>query len=132
MKKTINEAARTITWTFENGLPDVTFTAAKASTENQDYAILHGFAARIGDNAAISKSKENGFVVTEAMRRDAIIEMASHYESGSVDWNLKATGTRAVKQDATILAIAAKLGITYEAAQAKIAERFLSELAGEA
>ena len=129
MKKTINEAARTITWTFEGGLPDVTFAAGKASVENQDYAILHGFAARIGDNAAISKSKENGFVVTEAMRRDAIIEMASHYESGATDWNIKATGARAVKQDATILAIAAKLGITYEAAQAKIAERFLSELA---
>jgi maltose/moltooligosaccharide transporter len=55
------------------------------------------------------------------MRRDAIVEMATHYESGATDWNLKASAVRAPKQDATILAIAAKLGITYEQEQAKIA-----------
>lgn len=134
MKKVINEQARTITFTFDaaSGLEPVTFTAGKASTECQDYAILHGFAARIGDNAAIAKSKENGFTVTEAMRRAAILEMVEHYESGSAQWNTRTPGAgRQPVQNATIAAIAAKLGISYEAAQTKVAEQFLAELAGE-
>ena len=130
MKKTINESARTITWTFDGELAPVTFTAGKASTECQDYAILHGFAARIGDNAAISKSKENGFVVTEAMRRDAIIEMATHYESGATEWNIKAT-VRKPAQDLKVVAIAAALNITYEEAMAKVVEKYLADLMSE-
>ena len=130
MKKAINESARTITWTFDGGLEPVTFAAGSASTECQDYAILHGFAARIGDNAAITKSKENGFVVTEAARRAAILEMTEHYASGSAQWNLKASA-RQPAQNATIAAIAAKLGVTYEEAQAKVAAQFLAELTGE-
>ena len=130
MKKSINEAGRTITWTFDGGLEPVTFNAGSASTECQDYAILHGFAARIGDNAAITKSKENGFVVTEAARRAAIVEMVDHYASGAAQWNLKASA-RAPAQNATIAAIAAKLGVTYEEAQAKVAAQFLAELTGE-
>ena len=134
MKKAINEVTRTITFSFDaaSGLAPVTFDPAKASAANQAYAVLHGFAARLGDNAAIPKSKENGFTVTEAMRRDAVLELAEHYESGAEVWNVKASGTRAAAQNPTILAIAAKLGVTYEAAQAKVAEAFLAELGGDA
>ena len=131
MKKVINEAARTITFLFEGDVAPVVFTPGMASTENQDYAILHGFAARIGDNAAIAKSKDNGFTVTEAMRRAAVLELVTHYESGAAAWDVRvASGPRAPAQSPVILAIAAKLGVTYEAAQVKVAEMFLAELAG--
>jgi hypothetical protein len=133
MKKVINEQARTITFSFDaaSGLEPVVFNPAKASAANREYAVLHGFAARLGDNAAIAKSKENGFTVTESMRRDAIIELRDHYESGSEAWNVKAaSGPRAPAQNPVILAIAAKLGITYEQAMAKVAEQFLAELGG--
>ena len=134
MKKAINEQARTITFTFDeaSGLAPVVFDPAKASAANREYAVLHGFAARLGDNAAIPKSKDNGFTVTEAMRRAAVVELAEHYESGAEAWNVRASGTRAAAQNPTILAIAAKLGVTYEAAQAKVAEAFLAELGGDA
>ena len=130
MKKVINETSRTITWTFDGGLEPVVFDPAKASAENRAYSELHGFAARIGDNAAITKSEKNGFIVTEAMRRAAILEMAKHYASGSTQWNMKASAHQPV-QNATIAAIAAKLGVTYEEAQAKVAAQFLAELTGE-
>ena len=54
--------------------------------------------------------------------------MVEHLESGTSDWNLKASARRA-PQDATILAIAAKMDVSYEEAQAKIAAQFLIDLA---
>ena len=129
MKKVINEVSRTIEFKFDGGLAPVVFDPAKASAANRDYAVLHGFAARLGDNAAVPKSKENNFTVTEAMRRDAVLELVNHYESGAEAWNIKATsGSRATAQNQVILQIAAKLGITYEAAQAKVAEQFLADM----
>lgn len=130
MKKVINENSRTITFTFDaaSGLEPVVFDPAKASKANREYAELHGFAARIGDNAAIAKGKDNAYTVTEAMRREAVVEMVTHYESGAEAWNVRASGVRAAAQNPVILQIAAKLGLTYEAAQAKVAEQFLAEL----
>ena len=128
MKKAIDTTARSITFTFDGDLPPVTCTASKISTANQDYAILFGLGHRIGDNAAIAKGKDNNYTVTEAMRREAVIEMVEHLQSGTDEWNMKASARRA-PQDQTILAIAAKQGITYEEAQAKIAAAFLTDLA---
>lgn len=128
MKKAIDTSARSVTFTFDEGLPPVTCLASKVSSVNLDYAALFGLGHRIGDNAAIAKSKENNYTVTEAMRREAVIEMIEHLESGTSDWNLKASARRA-PQDATILAIAAKMDVSYEEAQAKIAAQFLSDLA---
>lgn len=128
MKKAIDTSARSITFTFDEGLAPVTCSAAKISAANLEFAALFGLGHRIGDNAAIAKSKENNYIVTEAMRREAVIEMVEHLESGTSDWNLKASARRA-PQDATILAIAAKMGVSYEEAQAKIAAQFLIDLA---
>jgi hypothetical protein len=128
MKKIINTEARTVTFTFDNDLPSVTCNADKLSRVNRDYAVLFGLGHRIGDNAAIPKSKENNFTVTEAMRRDAVVEMCEHLESGSEEWNLKAS-TRKAPLDPTILKIAERQGITYEQAQLMIAERFLNDMA---
>ena len=127
MKKVINAAAQTVTFTFE-GCSSVTLAMSQVSTANATYAMLHGFAARIGDNAAIQKSEANNFIVTESMRREAVVEMVEHYTSGSVEWNTK-VAERKAPQNPTILAIAAKLGITYGEAEVEIQRRMLAELA---
>jgi hypothetical protein len=127
MKKVINTNAQAVTFTFE-GLAPVTLSMSDVTPANATYAMLHGFAARIGDNAAIQKSAENNFTVTEAMRREAVLELVNHYTSGSTDWNLK-VAERKAPQNPTILAIAAKMGLTYTEAEAEIQRRMLAELA---
>ena len=119
MKKKIDTAANTITFAFE-GLDPVVFNPNNASRTNQNYAMFHGFCQRIGDNAASCK--------TEVERRNAILQLTDHYNSESDDWNVKAAERKA-PQNPVIVAIANKLGITYEEAQAKVAEQFLAELA---
>jgi hypothetical protein len=127
MKKTINAAAKSVTFSFD-GLPAVTLSMHDVTAQNRDYAELHGFAARIGDAAALTKSAENNFIVSEAMRREAVVELVEHYRSGTTDWNVR-TSARKAPQNPTILAIAAKLGISYTEAEAEIQRRMLAELA---
>lgn len=126
MKKIINAAAKSVTFSFD-GLPAVTLRMHDVTAQNRDYAELHGFAARIGDAAALTKSAENNFIVTEAARREAVIEMVEHYISGTADWNLR-VAVRKAPQNPTILAIAAKMGLTYTEAEAEIQRRMLAEL----
>lgn len=118
MKRKI-EAGK-ITFTFD-GLESIVFDSNKASLANISYATMHGFNQRIGDSAASSK--------TEGERREAVQQMIAHYESGSDDWNIKGDGKRAAPQNATILAIATKLGCSYAEAEAWIAEEMLAKLA---
>ena len=126
MKKVINAAAGSVTFVFE-GLTSVTLNISEVTSQNRAYAELHGFAARIGDAAALTKSAENNFVVTESMRREAVIEMVEHYISGTADWNLRVSA-RKPAQNPTIMAIATKLGISYTEAEAEIQRRMLAEL----
>lgn len=128
MKKVIDTVTRRVTFTFD-GLEPVTFDATKVSGENQTYATLHGFAARIGDNAALTKTAENNFTVTESMRREAVLELVNHYESGTTDWNTRVRQPRAAPLNPAILALAEKLGKTYEEAQAWFQAKLLAELA---
>jgi hypothetical protein len=127
MKKAINVASQSVTFTFEGGLEAVTLNTHDVTAANQTYAMLHGFAARIGDNAAISKSADNGYVVTEAMRRDAVLELVGHYTSGSEDWNVKASARKA-PLNPVFLAMAEKFNITYEEAMAKVSAQFLADV----
>lgn len=126
MKKIINAVTQTVTFTFD-GCEAVTLSMSEVTAENHNYAVLHGFAARIGDTAALTKSAENNFTVTEAARREAVIEMVEHYTSGSTDWNLRVSARKA-PQNSTIMAIASKLGISYTEAEAEIQRRMLAEL----
>ena len=126
MKKVINVAAATVTFTFD-GEASVTLNIHDMTAENQSYAILHGMAARIGDNAAIQKSVENNFTVTEAMRRAAVIELVDHYKSGSSDWNMK-QAARKPSFNPAIQAIADKLEKTYEEAMAWYNAKLMAEL----
>ncbi len=125
MKKIFGTNA--ITFTFDDGLASVTLDVMTVSIENRNHAMLHGFGARIGDNAAIAKSAENGWRVTEDMRRNEVLAMVAHYASGTADWNVR-TAAKAPKQSATMLAIAAKRGCTYAEAEEWFAAKMLAEL----
>ena len=129
MKKLINTVTNTVTFTFD-GLDAIVLKMADVNPSNQAYAGLHGMAARVGDAAAIPKTEANAYTVTEAMRREAVAEYVEHYtgaNSATAEWNIKASERKA-PQNATILAIAAKLGGTYAEAEAYIAEKMLAEL----
>jgi len=119
MKKSVS--GHLITFTFEGDLTPIVFDASNVNTSIREHAIMHGFMARLGDAAAIPKSETNGFTVTEAMRREAVLELAEHYQSGTDAWNLRASTTKAPKQNPAILALATALGKTYAEAEAHIA-----------
>lgn len=126
MKKTINTIDQSVTFTFE-GLDAVTINASEVHDANRTYAMLHGLAARIGDNAAITKSVENNFTVTEAMRREAVMELVTHYAGGSEDWNVKAKAA-SKKQNPFMAQIAAKRGCTYDEAEAWYNAKLMQEM----
>lgn len=127
MKKAYDAVQQIATFTFD-GLEPLTFNVSKMSAENEAAMLGHGVLARLGDMAAIPRKGPNGEVitVTEAMRREAIEAGIAHYESGTTDWNMKG-GDRAPKQNPTILAIAAKLGVSYAEAEAEVARRMLAD-----
>lgn len=125
MKKILGNNA--VTFTFDGDLPSVTLDVMTVSLENRNHAMLHGFAARIGDNAAIAKSAENGWKVTEEMRRNEVLAMVDHYASKTTEWNIR-TAAKAPKQSATMLAIAAKRNCTYAEAEEWFAAKMLAEL----
>jgi hypothetical protein len=129
MKKTINTAARSITFTFDE-LEPVTLALDKVSADNITYATLHGFAARVGDSAALTKSAENNFTVTEAMRRAEVEAMVKFYENTvNTDWNMRVATPKAAPINPAIQAIATKLGKTYAEAMAWYNEKLMAELA---
>lgn len=129
MKKQMDVTQGTVTFSFDGGLAPIVFTAANASAEMEAHALLHGWMARIGDSAAISRKQKDGSVinVTEEMRRAEIEAMVKHYESGTTQWEMR-SGTRAPAQNPTILAIAAKMGVSYQEAEAEVANRMLNEM----
>jgi hypothetical protein len=130
MKKVINAAAQTVTFTFDGDLLPVVLRMADVSPANATYAMLHGFAARVGDNAAIQKSAENNYTVTEDMRREAVLELVNHYRTGSEDWSPKAKA-KAAPLNPHIMAIAQKRNCTYEEAQAWFNAKLMAELDAE-
>jgi hypothetical protein len=130
MKKVIDVATRSVRFTFDGDLEPVVMHAERMSAANYDYACLHGLAARIGDNAAIQKSAENGYVVTDAMRREAVLELVTFYEDeNNTEWNVKrASGPRAAPQNQFVAELAKRLGVTYDEAMAKVAAQAMAEM----
>lgn len=128
MKKAIDATTRTITFTFE-GLDPIVFSAEKMSAANTDYAVLHGMAARIGDTAALSKSAENNFTVTEAMRRAEVEAMVRFYENpDNKDWTLRSPAAPRVVFNPLIQRAAEKMGKTYEEAAAWYNAKLMAEI----
>jgi hypothetical protein len=118
MKKSIDAVAQTVTFTFDGAEP-VVFKASSTNEANRQYAILHGFSARIGDSAAMYK--------TEPERRAAIVGMVEHYAKPDAEWNVTKSGTKAAPQNPVVLEIAGRLGMTYEAALVHMAQKFLAD-----
>lgn len=125
MKKAI--VGNTVHFTFGDGLPPYIFDCAVLSEQNKMRAVPVAMSHRLGDNAALSRTDKDGNVrnITEAMRREAIVELGAHYESGSPDWSPK---TRASTRNPVWEQIAAKRGITYEEYVAERAAADLAEL----
>ena len=125
MKKAIN--GNLVEFTFD-GLMPVVFDATKANEDNRKRAEMLGWMNKHGDCAALSRKGEDGSVIeiTEQMRRDAVLASCERFVVEGATWEQR--NVRAPAQDKFILAMAAKFGITYEAAQAKIAEAFLGEM----
>ena len=114
----------TLTFTFSDSTPSIYFNADDATVSRND-AMMHGFEQKIRDNAAIAKSADNGYNITESMRAAAIQQMVTHLTT-STDWNMRKSAT--VKENPVFRAIANKLGITYEEAMAKVQQQFLDEM----
>ncbi len=130
MKKVINTINQSVTFSFDGDLAPVVLSMSQVSPANATYAMLHGFAARIGDNAAIQKSAENGYKVTEDMRREAVLELVNHYASGATEWNVKAKA-KSAPMNPHILAIAQKRNCTYEEAMAWFSAKLQAEMDAE-
>ncbi len=127
MKKSIDTVLRTVTFTFD-GLEPIVMYADQLSEANRNYAVLHGLAARIGDAAALTKSAENNFTVTEAMRRAEVEALVKFYENkDNLDWNVKVR-TAKVVFNPVIQRIAEKKQCTYEEAAAWYNEKLMAEL----
>lgn len=124
MKCIRNDAAGQITFTFDN-LEPVVFSVEKAHESMRDYAEMHGWEQRLRDNAAIPRKDAPNGTVTEAMRRDAVVQLVNHYESGAETWSLKSS---APKFNPAIQALAAKLGKSYDEARAWLANGTVDEL----
>jgi hypothetical protein len=130
MKRKFNPTTNTVHFTFDEGVPELVFDINKCSATVKAEMIGHGAIARIGDKAAIAKSAENSYTVTEAMRRANMVPLVEHYESGTGDWDMRA-GPRAAPLNPAILKLAERLGKTYEEAQAWFAAKLEAELSAE-
>lgn len=125
MKKAIKD--NTIQFMFDDG-ELITFRPGMCTEAVKQHAMMHGFLQRLGDNAAISRKQKDGSVidVTEEMRRNAVLELVNHYESGTEQWELKTA--RGPVENQVIRAIATKRGCTYQEAEAFLANQHLGEL----
>ncbi len=117
-----------IIFTFGEDVPSITFDSERAHEKMRSAAMMHGWEARIRDNAAISRKQKDGSVinVTEAMRAAAVQEMVEHYHSGVDQWNLRTS--RIAPQNPVFLDIAAKRGCTYAEAEAWYSTNLVAEM----
>lgn len=79
------------------GAGRVTLDLAAVSTENQDYAVFHGFKQRIVDSAALERGAGPEAKLAEMAR------LVEHYNSGSSEWNVTRTGGGGGGQEALVV-----------------------------
>ena len=128
MKKLIDTAARTVTYTFDGELAPIVFHADKAPMASRNTAEMMAWANKHGDCAAISKLPENNFTVTEAMRHAEVLRSVNHHEGGG-EWTMRAA--KVATFNPHIQAIAEKRNCSYGEAQAWFTEKLMAELAAE-
>lgn len=133
MKKIPKDGCVHFLFNNPEGKPDesltIVFDPARASDATRLHAQLHGWMARIGDAAALERSEAPGNKITEAMRREAVMRLVEHYHSGSTDWSPTGRATKAPAMNPAIAALAQARGMSYEQAQAWIANLATEEIA---
>lgn len=92
-----------ITFDFED-LGTLTFHAEKASKSCRERAEMHGWAARLGDAAALGKD------ASKVEKKAEIERLIKHYESGTEDWSLRKPG-RAPTSLGKVVAAMVSIGI---------------------
>lgn len=97
----------------------VDFNLSKVSPENRDYAAIHGFIQRISDGAAMSRDPRDGSAASPADKLAAMERIVEHYESGSAEWRLQASGEGGGRS-ITVEAIAKVKGLEYDAAYVQV------------
>ena len=102
------------------GAGKITFDPAKAHPDMRAYAELHGWEQRLRDRAAIGRDGDTGASATPQDKFDAIKELADHYMSGAADWSMRGEGGG--QASITLQAIAMVKGITYDQAEALVAD----------
>lgn len=104
----------TVVFKFD-GEVDYVFDVATVAPAQRAYAEMHGWQARLGDNAAISRKQKDGtlITVTEKMRRDAVAQLGDYYMGGATAWN----SGRVASESGPIRALADSQGITYAEAE---------------
>ncbi len=125
MKKVIDGAR--VTFSFD-GLDPVVFDATKASSANRAYAEMHGWQARIGDNAALSqKDPKTGIVtkITEALRRTEVESLVTFYETGTAEWRV---GAKPAPLNPVFVKMAEAKGVSYAEAMAEYNNRLMAEM----
>ena len=93
MKRKMDVVAGTVTFSF-TGLEDIVVRPEDLCEDARRYAPLAGIVQAAGDEAAIEKTEANGWTVTEAMRREAVLAKIEQFKT--VGW-YAAPGTVRVK-----------------------------------
>lgn len=103
---------------------DVELDLNKVHEANMRRAAIHGWNQRIPDAAAIGVTDKDGNVIPKAERNrikyERMNELCAHYESGTEEWNRRASGEGNGGKSLTLEAIARWKGISYEEAEALV------------
>lgn len=115
-----------VKFTFDN-LEPLEFDTATLSDANKAHCIPFAMEHRLGDMAAIAKSKDNNYTVTEDMRRVKVAAGIAHYTKSDATWNMRGDGAPTLNPH--VAELAQKRNCTYAEAMAYIAQKALAELA---
>jgi len=127
MKKTIN--GNIVTFTFDDNVPAYVIDCDKLAPEIKAHAIPFAMCHRLGDAAAIQKSADNGYKVTEAMRRVEVAALGDYYQGGATDWNVRvASGPRKPAINPIWAKLAEARGVEYSVIAGEKAEADIAEL----
>jgi len=117
---------RTIVFTTSLG-DSYTFNVEPVSTENQDYAVMHGFKQRLVDNAAIGRDSASGRSATDEEKMAEIRALGNFYMSGAAEWTVR--GTPGERGGLVLRSVAALQGLSVEEMSTRIDK--LAEKRGE-
>lgn len=133
MKCSINRETGNVEFSFDDNVPALQFNPDKATDDAAIRAQQLGWLNKLKDMAALPRERVvNGekvvVTITEQMRHDAIATGIKHFEGGGA-WEVRVAKPAA--QNPSVAKLAERLGITYEAAMAKLAEAALAEMSAE-